>query len=168
MGQLDEARKAIGMPPQNDDDLGETVAFLVLFELLQKEVLNECAKCPSDERDNFMLTYAAYLKWVVMLSAKAKFQEETCNAAASLIDRELAKQPWYNEATVESLYDQMVEFPPLERSGTFGVVVPWAGAVVAAISLGLKLNPTEDMRFHTYVCVITKRLFETMSKAEPA
>ena len=167
MGQLDQIRQSLGMPPANDDDLGEIVAFLVLFQLLKKEVADECSKCPADERDNFMLTYAAYLKWVVMFSVTSKFQEEICNAVTPLIDRELGKQPWYHAVRVESLYDEMVEFPPLEPGGTFGVAMPWTSAVVVANSLGLNLSVSEDMRFHIYVSVITKQLLETMSKVEP-
>jgi hypothetical protein len=169
MGQLDELRKSLGMPPANDDDLGEIVAFLIMFELAAKTVTDECEAYPADERDAFMMTYAAYLKWLMSLSVLKRFSEETWQSVTTVIEREFSKQSWYRSETVDAIYNMMLELPPLESKGRyFGICLPWGGAVMTAFTAGVKLSESKNMKFHLYVIEITKRLFKTMSVAKPA
>ena len=159
-----ERRKALGMQPASDEDFGEVVAYLFMHELLAKSVADECANSPADERDMFMITYSAYLKWLIFLVADKEFPEGTWEMILSPIERELIKQPWYRPEIEESICNMMMEFPPLEAKGlNFGVLLPWGGAVGAANSAGFKLTDSTSMQFHIYVEVVSTELLKKLS-----
>jgi hypothetical protein len=125
MDEYNELRKSLGMASADKDDLGEVVAFVVVFELLAKTVADECGSLPADERDTFMMTFAAYLKWLVMLIVEARFPEGTWQIISPVLERELARQPWHRSQTMGSIYNMMVELPPLEAKGlNFRVLLP--------------------------------------------
>ena len=73
MNKYDKLRTAVGMDPARVDDYYEAVAWVVVSDLLAPEVAAECGRMPIEERAVFMITYAAYLKFLAMTVVESTF-----------------------------------------------------------------------------------------------
>jgi hypothetical protein len=164
MDEYNELRRGLGMAPAGGNDLSEFVAFVVVSYLLADAVVEECERLPDSERPLFMITYATYLKWLAMLFARSKFPPGSSEAVSVILDREFAKQHWFQPEAVRRIYEMMTQFPPLEAKGELGVTLPWGGAVQAANDAGFKLADTVDVKWHVYVSVVTTKLFESLGE----
>jgi len=163
--KYDHLRSLVGMAPASMFDYRESVAWVVVFEVLQESVAKERDRHPEDERKTFMMAYTALMKWAAMRRVEITFPPDWWMGISPLLEREFSKQSWYHAETVDRIAESIATIPTDARGRYFGASSgPWLDAVLAASMAGLKLNYTYDLEFILTVSVSVKALLETIGK----
>lgn len=167
MSEYDKLRESVGMDPARDDEYYEAVAWVVVFDLLAAEVANECKTLPTEQRQVFMIAYAAYLRFLAMKVVESKFPPDSWRLIAPLLEREFSKQQWYQPEIMSRIFDSMINHPPTAKASGrhFNASLgPWPGAVVATNHAGYKLNSSANLEFVLYVAITSGKILETITK----
>lgn len=170
MTKYNKLRTAVGMESARHDDYCEAVAWVFVFELLAREVEDECNRHPVEDHALFMMLYASYLKWLAMKGTESNFPPGSWQLIASYIERELSKQHWYKPEIMNKLFNTMIEHPPLgNRLGKYSRVPlgPWADVELVAIIASFNLSHSTSLEFKLYVEIISSKILQTIAEMAP-
>ena len=163
--EYDRLRKLAGMSPASMFDYREAVAWVVVFEVLQKSVSKECERHAAYDRSTFMMAYTALMKWAAMRRVETTFPQNWWPGITPLLEREFSKQPWYHSETVDRIAALLTETSKDTLGRHFGISSgPWQDAAMAANLAGCKLEHTDNLEFTLTVSLSVKGLLETIGK----
>jgi hypothetical protein len=170
VSEYNKLRASVGMAPASDDDYCEAVAWVVVYDLFAPEVAEECKHLPAEKRGLFMTTYASYLSWLAMKGVESRFPSGSWSRIYSMLQREFAKQQWYQLEVMNRIFESMVKYPPsgqLKGRHFRAAANPWFGVVMAAKLAGFEMDFSTNARFIVYVVVTSRKILETIAKMAP-
>ena len=145
-------------------DYREAVAWVVVLEVLQNNVAEECERHAVHERSTFMKAYTALMKWAAMRRVETTFPQDWWPGITPLLEREFSKQPWYHAETVDRIAELIGKTPTTRGRYTGVASGPWQDAVTASNGAGFKLSHSANYEFTLTVSLSVKGLLETIGK----
>jgi hypothetical protein len=120
----------------------------VAFEQLQRApVVAEYNRRPTTEKAEFMMAYAAYVMWLIMVSTSNTQEPKEVHDVVTAIHEAFRKCDWYRPGLFERVWDSMQDILPRMQGGRYtGILIPLVHVIEAANRAGCKLQHTNDLK----------------------
>lgn len=117
------------------------------FEQLQRApVVAEYNRRPASEKAEFMMAYAAYVMWLIMVSASKSQDPRNVNGIVAAVHKAFVRCDWYRPGVFERIWDAIQRCLPNMTPGPHtGVLIPLTHVIEAANRAGCNLQHTNDL-----------------------
>lgn len=137
---------------------------VALQQLNRYTVDAELSRRTTKERPEFLMAFACYVMWLIMIGASKTYSQRVVESIVSAIHSEFAKHDWYRAGLFEKIWDEVQNRLPRMKPGRLGVLVPIVHVIEAANFAGCKIEHSNDMEFFTETSLMANELIKSASE----
>ena len=119
---------------------------LAMQQLGRESFVAEYNRRPLAEKPEFMMAYACYLMWLIMVGASQSHDSDKVRSIVQAVHEAFARCEWYRAGLFEKIWDSIQDaLPTMKLGATTGILVPLVHVIEAANVAGCHLQHTTDL-----------------------
>ena len=129
----------------NNMSIEDHMVATALQQLTRDPVIAEYNRRPIEEKSEFMMAFACYVTWLIMIGASRTYESGQVEGIVKAIHSAYTKRDWYRTGLFEDIWNSIQHSLPNMKPGRHtGVLIALVHVIEAANRAGCHLQHTTD------------------------
>jgi hypothetical protein len=129
----------------SESSIEASLVEVAIQQLKRKPFVAEYNRRPVGEKQEFMMAYACYVMWLIMVGASKSQEPAKVKSIVESIHTTFRKYDWYRAGLFERIWESIQDFLPAMRPPpNTGILIPLVHVILAANNAGCHLQQTTE------------------------